>query len=253
MPSAGGHMSLSQLFQGSDTTLFVDRAQAGEKLAQAVLSAAQGLENARFIVYALPRGGLPVAEPVARSLNCPLDVIVAKKMTRPENPELAIGAVTADGQMITLRPRPSGESSEQWEQARQRAQKKAQQQLAQFVDRPDIDPEGAIALIVDDGIATGMTMAVAVKALRTCKPAEIWICAPVAPVEMVSALQQGCDRLIVLATPDRFQSVSRFYQVFTQVEMEEALACLKRFYQSESLTPDKKLADDQQLGANLID
>jgi putative phosphoribosyl transferase len=244
MPPAGGRMSLSQLFSGSDTTLFADRAQAGEKLAQAVLSAAQTLKNAKFIVYALPRGGLPVAEPIARMLNCPLDVIVAKKMTRPENPELAIGAVTADGQVLSLRPRSSGESCE-WEQARQRAQKKAQQQLAQFVDRPNLDPEGAIALIVDDGIATGMTIAVAVKALRTRNPAEIWICAPVAPIEMVSALQQGCDRLIVLATPDRFQSVSRFYQVFTQVEMEEALACLKRFYEPESLTPDKQMADDQ--------
>jgi predicted phosphoribosyltransferase len=239
-------MSLSQLFSGSDTTLFVDRTQAGEKLAQAVLSAAQGLENARFVVYALPRGGLPIAEPVARSLGCPLDVIVAKKITRPENPELAIGAVTADGHVLSLRPRSSGEQSEQWEQARQRAQKKAQQQLAQFVDRPGVDPEGAIALIVDDGIATGMTMAVAVKALRTRNPAEIWICAPVAPIEMVSALQQGCDRLIVLATPDRFQSVSRFYQVFAQVEMEEALACLQRFCREESLKPDKKqMADDQ--------
>ncbi|MGV0023753.1 phosphoribosyltransferase [Phormidesmis priestleyi] len=236
-------MSLSQLFQGQETTLFVDRAQAGEKLAQAVLSAAQGLENARFVVYALPRGGLPVAEPVARALSCPLDVIVAKKMTRPENPELAIGAVTADGQVLSLRK--STEESNEWEQARQRAHKKAQQQLAQFSDRPNVNPEGAIALIVDDGIATGMTMAVAVKALRTRKPAEIWICAPVAPVEMVSALQQGCDRLIVLATPDRFQSVSRFYQVFAQVEMEEALACLQRFYQAEeSLKPDKRLADD---------
>jgi putative phosphoribosyl transferase len=239
-------MSLSQLFQGSETTLFVDRAQAGEKLAQAVLSIAQSSENSKFVVYALPRGGLPVAEPVARSLNCPLDVIVAKKMTRPENPELAIGAVTADGQVLSLRPRSSHDLHE-WEQARQRAQKKAQHQLAQFVDRPDIDPEGAIALIVDDGIATGMTIAVAVKALRTRKPAEIWICVPVAPVEMVSALRQGCDRLIILATPDRFQSVSRFYEVFTQVEMEEALACLRGFHQAEELLkPDKKqMADDQ--------
>ncbi|KAM3102780.1 phosphoribosyltransferase [Phormidesmis sp. 146-12] len=242
-------MSLSQLFSGSNT-LFVDRAQAGEKLAQAVLSAAQGLD-ARFVVYALPRGGLPVAEPVARSLNCPLDVIVAKKMTRPENPELAIGAVTADGQVLLPKSRSSGEASQEWEQARQRAQKKAQQQLAQFVDRPDIDPEGAIALIVDDGIATGMTMAVAVKALRTRNPAQIWICAPVAPIELVSALQQGCDRLIVLATPDRFQSVSRFYQVFAQVEMQEALDCLKQFYQSKlhpsepSTLDTKQMADDQ--------
>ncbi|NJR50578.1 MAG: phosphoribosyltransferase [Leptolyngbyaceae cyanobacterium CSU_1_3] len=248
-------MSLSQLFQSSDTTLFVDRGDAGEKLAQAVLAEAQHLENSpRFVAYALPRGGLPIAAPIARALNCPLDVIVAKKITRPENPELAIGAVTANGQVLSLRPKSANSIPEKvWEQECQRAQEKAKQQLAQFEDyRPGIDPEGAIALIVDDGIATGMTIAVAVKALRTHHPAEIWICAPVAPLEMVEALQGGCDRLIVLAAPAHFQSVSRFYQVFTQVETDAAIACLQNFYQLKSSsqplssTPDQKqMADDQ--------
>lgn len=225
-------MSLSQLPQVSNTALFVDRQDAGEKLAQAVSAAAQTLEDAaRFVVYALPRGGLPIAEPIARALDCPLDVIVAKKITRLENPELAIGAVTADGQVLFLRPRAAEQLSEpECQRALQRAQAKAQRQLDRFSDRPNIDPEGKIALLVDDGIATGMTIAVAVKALRTRHPAEIWICSPVAPLELVQALQQGCDRLVVLATPDPFLSVSRFYQTFNQVQTEEALACLHRFH-----------------------
>lgn len=227
-------MSQPQLSQSlTNTTLFLDRHDAGNQLAQAVLSEAQPLIDAKFVVYALPRGGLPVAEPVARALGCPLDVIVAKKITRPENAELAIGAVTAEGEILSLRPRSESELSDPlWQEAIQRAQEKARHQLAQFVDRPTVDPKGAIALIVDDGIATGMTIAVAVKALRTRSPAEIWICCPVVPLEMVTPLRRGCDRLIVLATPDPFLSVSRFYQVFTQVKTEEALACLQNFYRS---------------------
>lgn len=224
-------MSLSQLFQANNTALFVDRQDAGEKLAQAVLAAAQTLEDsAKFVVYALPRGGLPTAAPIARALNCPLDVVVAKKITRPENPELAIGAVTADGQVLLLRSRAAEQLSEaEWQRVFQRAQTKAQAQLERFSDRPNIDPEGKIALLVDDGIATGMTIAVAVKALKTRHPAQIWICSPVAPLELVKSLQQGCDRLVVLATPDPFLSVSRFYQTFDQVQTEDALACLQKF------------------------
>ncbi len=234
-------MSLSQLFEGSgNATIFVDRHDAGEKLAQAVLAEAQTLpDSTKFVVYALPRGGLPVAEPVARALGCPLDVIVAKKITRPENLELAIGAVTADGQVLWQKTLLSGQAQER-EAALWVAQNKAQAQLAQFADRPDIDPDGAIALIVDDGIATGMTMAVAVKSLRIRNPLEIWVCAPVAPVGIVDSLRQwsdsserrGVDRAIILATPDPFWSVSRFYQVFNQVKTEEALACLQDFYKN---------------------
>ena len=225
-------MPLSQLFQGGNTKIFVDRHDAGEKLAQAVLTEAQTLSDKKFVVYALPRGGLPVAVSVARALGCPLDVIVAKKITRPENSELAIGAVTADGQVLWLEP--SCEQAQELDRdALLFAQKKAQMQLAQFGDRPKIDPEGAIALLVDDGIATGMTMAVAVKALKTRNPLEIWICAPVAPQEMVNSLELGgASRAIILATPDPFWSVSRFYQVFNQVETEEALACLQNFYKN---------------------
>ena len=225
-------MPLSQLFQGGNTKIFVDRHDAGEKLAQAVLTEAQTLSDKKFVVYALPRGGLPVAVSVARALGCPLDVIVAKKITRPENSELAIGAVTADGHVLWLEP--SCEQAQELDRdALLFAQKKAQAQLAQFGDRPKIDPEGAIALLVDDGIATGMTMAVAVKALKTRNPLEIWICAPVAPQEMVNSLELGgASRAIILATPDPFWSVSRFYQVFNQVETEEALACLQNFYKN---------------------
>ncbi len=227
---------------------FRDRQAAGEQLAAAVVRAIAAnpppgvvtkrgtdgaLAQSPYIVYALPRGGLPVAVPIAQRLRCPLDVVVAKKITRLDNPELAIGAVTADGQTLWLTPERSplaafGHLQSRLSQARAQAQTKAQQQLAEFRQVwPAQSPTGAIAIVVDDGIATGMTMAAAVQALRAQAPAEVWICAPVAPPDLVPQLQAWGDRVILLATPSPFNSVSRFYQAFPQVEMAAALAALQ--------------------------
>ncbi|MCU0550977.1 MAG: phosphoribosyltransferase [Leptolyngbya sp. Prado105] len=211
----------------SDTVLFNDRKDAGERLAQFVLEQSRSVEGS-FVVYALPRGGVEIGAAISHALQCPLDVLVAKKITRPENPELAIGAVTADGQVLrSVHSRISG-----WDEALNRALTKAQDQLAQFQERPEVTAAGKIALLVDDGIATGMTISVAVKALRKQEPQEIWICAPVAPKVMIKQLEDICERVLVLATPERFMSVSRFYRSFPQVEMESAIADLKKTLQN---------------------
>lgn len=206
--------------------LFQDRHQAGEELARVVVAAVPAQP---VIVYALPRGGLPVAAPVARYLQCPLDVVVAKKITEPEQPELAIGAVTADGHVLWVKQKPTWILNPSLRRAAlEQAQQKAQSQLAQLTaNRSQLPANGAVAILVDDGIATGMTMAVAVQALREQQPAEIWIAVPVAPAGLIGSLNQWADRVIVLETPNPFWSVSRFYQDFPQVEMEEALACLR--------------------------
>ncbi|MEP0918595.1 phosphoribosyltransferase [Leptolyngbya sp. DQ-M1] len=210
-----------------DAILFDDRADAGRQLAQLVLKEAQSLD-ASYIVYALPRGGVGIGAAIAEALHCPLDILVAKKVTRPQDPELAIGAVTADGQVLrSLNVRLSG-----WQEALERAQTKAKEQLEQFRDRPDVTASGKIAILVDDGIATGMTISVAAKALREQQPQEIWICAPVAPAELIKRLYEYGDRVLVLATPEPFFSVSRFYRSFPQVELESAIADLKKTLQT---------------------
>ncbi|MBD1823978.1 phosphoribosyltransferase [Cyanobacteria bacterium FACHB-DQ100] len=210
-----------------DAILFDDRADAGRQLAQLVLKEAQSLD-ASYIVYALPRGGVGIGAAIAEALHCPLDILVAKKITRPQDPELAIGAVTADGQVLrSLNVRLSG-----WQEALERAQTKAKEQLEQFRDRPDVTASGKIAILVDDGIATGMTISVAAKALREQQPQEIWICAPVAPAELIKRLYEYGDRVLVLATPEPFFSVSRFYRSFPQVELESAIADLKKTLQT---------------------
>ncbi len=212
------------------TPFFDDRADAGQKLAAAVKAEIEKLnltasDDVKPIVYALPRGGLPIAVPVARLLGCPLDVVVAKKITRPDNLELAIGAVTADGNVLWQKQK---QHNLPWQKsALDQAQNNAQSLLAHLSPgRPNVSPGGALAILVDDGIATGMTMAVAAQALRAQQPLALWICVPVAPQDLIQFLEEMCDRHIVLETPDPFYSVSRFYAEFPQVETEVALACL---------------------------
>ena len=170
-------MSSAPSPDSTPTVCFADRLEAGERLAEAILQEIEQLPSSPplFIVYALPRGGLAVAAPIAHRLNCPMDVIVAKKITRPENPELAIGAVTADGHVLWLpQSRSLHEATHLSETALQQAHNRANQQWEQFVpSRPPVDPQGAIALVVDDGVATGMTMAVAIQSLRSQRPAQI--------------------------------------------------------------------------------
>ncbi len=231
----------------SSAPLFSDRVDAGEQLAQSLLSHLNELKasgsEALPIVYALPRGGIPVAAPVARQLNCPLDIVVAKKIATAQNPELAIGAVTSEGQVLWAKQRLfEKKNSPVLETPLRQAQEKAQDQLIQFSSgRPKVSPQGAIALLVDDGIATGMTIAAATQALKAQNPAQIWVCAPVAPPGLMKWLSRWCDRVVILETPDPFFSVSRFYTQFPQVETEEALVYLQQH--NYPLSTDSQTSD----------
>lgn len=217
----------------SSAPLFSDRADAGEQLAQSLLNCVNELNASGValspIVYALPRGGIPIAVPVARLLNCPVDIVVAKKIATLQNPELAIGAVTSEGQVLWLRHQRLGKKKSQIRDlALYQAREKAKAQLSQLsTGCPQRHPQGALALLIDDGIATGMTMAAATQALKAKNPAQIWICTPVAPASLMNWLSQWCDRVVALKTPEPFFSVSRFYQTFPQVPTEEALMNLK--------------------------
>lgn len=229
----------------TDAPLFTNRIQAGERLAQVIdtnlqKQFASGIKPIP-IVYALPRGGLPVAAPIADLLGCPLTVTVAKKITHPNNSELAIGAVAASGQVLWMEQKLSRfRGNFQWRKvAVEAALNKAKSIEAQFLPFcPQVDAKGATLILVDDGIATGMTIAVAAKALSMLAPAQIWLCAPLAPASLLTWLQKCWDaqkhngesnlehRTIVLATPEPFFSVSNFYAEFPQVEISEAIMYL---------------------------
>lgn len=221
----------------STTPLFSDRADAGQQLAKVIAVYLAQLQetgvSAPPLVYALPRGGIPIAIPVAQQLNCPVDIVVAKKIATLQNPELAIGAVTSQGHVLWLRTKFwEKKTSPLRETALRQAQEKAQAQLAKLSPGcPHVNPEQKIAILIDDGIATGMTMAAATLAVKAHNPAQIWICTPVAPPGLRRWLSQWGDRLVILKTPTQFHSVSRFYEKFPQVSTEEALIYLQQHNQ----------------------
>lgn len=203
--------------------IFNDRGSAGEQLAARIAE----LQPIHPIVYAIPRGGLVVAVPVAKRLQCPLDVAIAKKITLPENPELALGAITPDGDTLFLN-HTHALQCERWSQVMKQAQAKAAEYrhaLQPF--RPKLEGQTTTAIIVDDGIATGATIAVIAMALRQQSYQSIWIAAPVVPADMLPTLSNYADKVIVLAAPKFFSSVGSFYKLFPQITMAEAKSCLQ--------------------------
>lgn len=220
----------------SHTPLFADRTHAGELLARVIhdVLTQQTIDSGVKpvpIVYALPRGGVPVAAPIARLLDCPLTIVVAKKISHPENPELAIGAVTTFGNVLWADQKLSRlKNDARWrEVALNKAINLAKSLEALLIPGcPQVNVENATLILVDDGIATGMTIAVAATALKTLSPAAVWLCTPVAPQTLLPWLEQWGDRTIILQTPEPFWSVSNFYTEFPQVDILEVLAYLQQ-------------------------
>ncbi len=217
--------------------LFQNREAAGEELAQVIHTHLnqQMIESGIKpipIVYGLPRGGLPVALPVARLLNCPFNIEVAKKISHPQNEELAIGAVTASGSFVWADNRffrfkfYSREKRQASLNAAMNYAKALEAQLSFACSQ--VNPEGATIILIDDGIATGMTIAAAANALRKLNPAQIWLCTPVAPQKLIPWLRKWSEEVIVLAAPKSFLSVSNFYVEFPQIETPQALEYLQQ-------------------------
>ncbi len=192
-----------------------------------------------------------MAIPVARKLKCPLDIIIAKKITTFSNRELAIGAVTTDGNVLWSSPKLLKRiSCDLLNKSRSLALEKALTQESQFASyRPQVNAEGAIcgsrsgvspriAILVDDGIATGMTILAAAEAIKANhQAAQVWIASPVAPRPLLPELNQSCNRLLILETPSPFLSVSRFYFNFDQVTTSVALDYLQQYNQQFSAAP----------------
>ncbi|WP_341527274.1 phosphoribosyltransferase family protein [Nostoc sp. UHCC 0302] len=220
----------------SNTPFFADRTHAGEELARVIhdVLTQQAIDSGvkpMPIIYALPRGGVPIAAPIASLLNCPLTIVVAKKISHPDNPELAIGAVTTSEHILwTQQKLLHPKDNSRW---RQLALNEAINQ-AKFLEAqlspacPQVNTEGATLILVDDGIATGMTIAVAATAIKALSPAAVWLCTPVAPQNLLPWLSQWGDRVIVLETPEPFMSVSNFYTEFPQVDTLEVLMYLQQ-------------------------
>jgi putative phosphoribosyl transferase len=207
-------------------TIFKDRTEAGKMLAGA-LTFLKGAKD--LIVLAIPRGGVPVAKEVAGALGAPLDLVVTRKIGAPSQPELAVGAVTQDGEVIVDGEliRALGVSAEylKRESARQVAEIASRMKKYRG-DRPYPSLDGKTVIIVDDGIATGSTIRAAVQSVRGRNAAKIIVAAPVGPPERVAELRKIVDRVVCLSTPEYFEAIGEFYEEFEQVEDDAVRALL---------------------------
>jgi putative phosphoribosyl transferase len=187
---------------------------------------------ARVVVYGLPRGGVPVAAEVARALRAPLDLLIVRKVGAPGQPELAVGAV-AEGEppevVLDEQSMAWTGTREKWvrEQARIEYAEVLRRRQTYLAGRVAPSVQGATAVVVDDGVATGTTVRAAVQALRRRGPARIVLALPVAPAEVIEQLRPLVDEVVCLAEPVPFRAVGLHYGDFHQVSDEEVVRVLQ--------------------------
>jgi putative phosphoribosyl transferase len=218
------HKSYALLEHRYDIMIFIDRVDAGQKLAQA-LSQYKGED---LIVFALPRGGVVLGHEISKHLGAPLDLIVTRKIGYPGTEECAVCAVSEDGDMICdssgmdlidaswLRRRAEEEMAE----AKRRRE-------AYLKDRAPLEAQGKIAIIVDDGVATGLTLLLAIQELRHRQPKKIVVAVPVASSMAAEKIRKEADELIALEVPPYFYAVGAHYENFPQITDQEVIQIIE--------------------------
>lgn len=210
-------------------TYFLDRKEAGRKLTERL----RQFKEKPSVILALPRGGVPIGFEVAQALEAPLDLVLVRKIGAPYQPELAIGAVVdgphaltvTNDEVIELLEVP--ETYIEDETARQLKEIERRREIY-LGGRPRPSVDGRIAIVVDDGIATGATVRAALKSVRLGVPAKLVLAVPVAPPDTIEKLREEVDELICLLTPDYFGAISQFYLNFHQVEDDEVVELMNR-------------------------
>ena len=208
---------------------FADREAAGRLLASKLAHH----KDRQPIVLALPRGGVAVGFEIARALGAPLDIVLVRKIGVPWQPELALGAVTdgpspetfIDEDLARALGIPEGYAQE--ETARQ-LQEIERRRATYCAGRPPADVAGRTAIVVDDGIATGATMRVALRAVRRRNPAHLVLAVPVAPPETLAEFRKEADEAICLETPDMLGAIGFYYRDFHQMSDAEVTDFLAR-------------------------
>jgi putative phosphoribosyl transferase len=208
---------------------FTDRADAGRRLAGKLAH----LKDRRPIVLALPRGGVAVGFEIARALDAPLDIVLVRKIGVPWQPELALGAVSDGAQADTFidaalaKELPLPERYVEEETARQLAEIERRRGIY-CAGRPPLDIKGQTAIVVDDGIATGATMRVALRAVRRRAPARLVLAVPIAPPDTLAELAMEADEAVCFDTPDMLGAIGFYYRDFHQMSDAEVTDMLAR-------------------------
>jgi putative phosphoribosyl transferase len=207
--------------------VFADREDAGRQLAARL----GHLRGEPVVVLGLPRGGVPVAFEVARALGVPLDVIIVRKLGVPFQPELGMGAV-GEGGVRVLNPEVIDEArvpQDELAAVQAREQAAVQARAARYRSRrPRQRLDGRVAVVVDDGIATGSTARAACQVARALGAARVVLAVPVAPPGWQARIGAGADEMVCISTPRGFYGIGQFYAKFGQVSDEQVLACLER-------------------------
>lgn len=203
--------------------VFANRNEAGMLLADKLAKYKNAVNT---IVLGVPRGGVPVADCVAKQLNLPLDVILSKKIGHPSNKEFAIGAVT-ENLIFVEKGAAVDDDYIQSETHRIRKQLAVREQLFRK-NKPPLNVENETIILVDDGIATGNTLLILVQMMRQAGVSKIVIASPVVPADRVNVIERSCDEFVYLYAPDYFEGVGAFYDDFTQVEDEDVVRVLEK-------------------------
>lgn len=210
--------------------VFASRAEAGRELAEALAEEPVVRESDRIVVLAIPRGGLPVGVAVARHLHAEFDVLVLRKLRAPHNPEMGFGAVGPDEHVeldapLVERLGLTGDQVAAEVEDRRSAVQRRLQMYRTVV--PPVDLDGAVVIVVDDGIATGETARQAVALARRSRARHVVLAVPVAPKSVFDDLADEVDHIIVLSTPHEFLSVGQAYHDYEQMDDDSAMAALR--------------------------
>ena len=208
--------------------IFQNRMDAGRLLARKLTAYANRPD---VLVLGLPRGGVPVAFEVAKALNLPLDVFVVRKLGLPGQEELAMGAIATGGVRVL-----NDEVVKAWripdkiveEVTKEETEELERRELLYRSDRPALDVGGHTVILVDDGIATGMTMFAAIAALQQQGPERIIVAVPVAAPETCAELREKVTEVVCLMMPSEFYAISLWYKDFSQTSNEEVRDLLKQ-------------------------
>jgi len=205
---------------------FKDREEAGRLLSLEL----QGFRGSNLVVLGVPRGGVVVARALARELDAHLDVVLAHKMRTPGHPELAMGAVTEGGQLVINEALVAelgvGAAGIEAEKARQLAEIRRRSDMFRRVVGK-LSLEDKVAIVTDDGVATGATTEAALWAVRQEQPEKLIAAFPVGPTDTIFRLAEMVDEMICLRSPQFFLAVGQFYQRFDPVEDEDVLEILR--------------------------
>jgi putative phosphoribosyl transferase len=209
---------------------YADRAEAGRALAEHLLRLAL---PGPVVVLALPRGGVPVAAEIARTLQAPLDLLLVRKIGAPGQPELAVAALVEGTPPALVRDEETcaatGVDAAYIQREAAFAVAEIRRRRRRYLDlRAAVPVQGATVIVVDDGVATGTTMHAALRGLRQRQPARVVLALPVGPPDTVAALRAEADEVVCLRQPVPFRAIGLHYRDFHQLDDEEVVAALDR-------------------------